>query len=73
VAVEAGVPQGWDRYVGPFGAVVGVAGRFGASAPVKVVMEKYGFTAANVADKAVAVKDAVAGQLARLGLKRASG
>jgi transketolase len=71
VAVEAGVPQGWDRYVGPFGAVVGVEGRFGASAPVKVVMEKYGFTAANVAEKAVAVRDAVAGRLVAMGLKRA--
>ena len=70
VAVEAGVPQGWDRYVGPFGAVVGVEGRFGASAPVKVVMEKYGFTAANVAEKAVSVKDAVAARLAGMNLKR---
>jgi transketolase len=71
VAVEAGVPQGWDRYVGPFGAVVGVSGRFGASAPVKVVMEKYGFTGANVAEKAIAVKDAVAARLAAMSLKRA--
>jgi transketolase len=71
LAVEAGVPQGWDRYVGPFGAVVGVEGRFGASAPAKVVMEKYGFTASNVAEKAVAVKDALAARLGSLGLKRA--
>jgi transketolase len=71
VAVEAGVPQGWERYVGPFGAVVGVEGRFGASAPAQVVMEKYGFTAANVAEKALAVKDAVTGRLDRMGLKRA--
>ena len=71
VAVEAGVPQGWDRYVGPFGAVVGVAGRFGASAPVKVVMEKYGFTAVNVAEKALAVKDAVAARLGAMALTRA--
>jgi transketolase len=71
VAVEAGVPQGWDRYVGPFGAVVGVAGRFGASAPVKVVMEKYGFTAANVVEKALAVKDAVAARLGAMALTRA--
>jgi len=71
VAVEAGVPQGWDRYFGPFGAVVGVEGRFGASAPVHVVMEKYGFTAANVAQRAVAVKEAVAAQLGAMGLKRA--
>jgi transketolase len=71
VAVEAGVPQGWERYVGPFGAVVGVEGRFGASAPAKVVMEKLGFTAANVADKAVEVTDAVAARLGAMGLKRA--
>jgi transketolase len=71
VAVEAGVPQGWDRYVGPFGAVVGVAGRFGASAPVKVVMEKYGFTAVNVAETALAVKDALPARLGAMALKRA--
>jgi len=71
VAVEAGVPMGWDRYVGPFGRVVGVAGRFGASAPVKVVMERYGFTAQNVADRALEVKDAVAAHLAAMGLGRA--
>jgi transketolase len=71
VAVEAGVPLGWERYVGPFGGVVAVEGRFGASAPVKVVMEKYGFTAANVADKAVAVRDAVAARLSSMGLRKA--
>jgi transketolase len=70
VAVEAGVPMGWDRYVGPFGKVVGVAGRYGASAPVKVVMEKYGFTAQNVADQATLVKDSVAARLAAMGLGR---
>jgi len=64
------VPMGWERYVGPFGTVVGVAGRYGASAPVKVVMEKYGFTAQNVADKAIAVKDAVAARLAAMSLGR---
>jgi hypothetical protein len=50
--------------------VVGVAGRYGASAPVKVGMEKYGFTAQHVADEAVAVKDAVAARLAAMGLGR---
>jgi len=70
VAVEAGVPMGWEKYVGPFGAVVGIEGRFGASAPLKVVMEKYGFTAANVAAKAVEVLEALPGRLAALGLKR---
>jgi transketolase len=71
VAVEAGVPLGWERYVGPFGAVVGIENRFGASAPLKVVMEKYGFTAANVAEKAVAVVEGLAARLAASGLGRA--
>ncbi len=54
VAVEAGVPQGWHRYVGPQGAIVGMI-RFGASAPGKTLFEKFGFTAANVAVKALEV------------------
>lgn len=48
VAVEAAVPMGWERYVGPRGAVVGLS-RFGASAPGKVLFEKFGFTPENVA------------------------
>jgi transketolase len=71
VAVEAGVPQGWERYVGSFGAVVGIEGRFGASAPAKVVMEKLGFTAANVADKAAEIVAALPGRLAAQGLRTA--
>ena len=47
VAIEAAHPQGWERYVGPWGVVIGVH-RFGASAPYKVLMEKFGFTVENV-------------------------
>jgi transketolase len=47
VAVEAGLPHGWHRYVGAAGHVIGVEG-FGASAPGNVVMEKFGFTVENV-------------------------
>ena len=50
VAVEAGVTEGWYRYVGHDGAVVGID-RFGASAPAKVLFEQFGFTAAHVAAK----------------------
>jgi transketolase len=71
VAVEAGVPMGWEKYAGPFGAVVGIENRFGASAPLKVVMEKYGFTAANVAAKAAEVVAALPARLAANGLRRA--
>ena len=48
VAVEAGVTQGWHKYVGLNGVVVGLD-RFGASAPYKVLMQEFGFTAENVA------------------------
>ncbi len=47
IAVEAGVKQGWDRYVGPAGTVIGME-TFGASAPIKDVLKHFGFTAENV-------------------------
>jgi transketolase len=47
VAVEAGVPLGWHKYVGAEGAVIGLE-RFGASAPFKVAFEKLGFSVDNV-------------------------
>jgi transketolase len=54
VAIEAAVPQGWHKYVGPAGDVVGMT-RFGASAPGPVNFEKFGFTPQNVAARALAV------------------
>jgi transketolase len=51
LAIEAAVPLGWERYVGLKGAVIGMT-RFGASAPYKVLAEKFGFTAANVVQRA---------------------
>ena len=52
LAVEAGSPMGWCRYVGSSGAVIGING-FGASAPGGIVMEKYGFTPHHVVQKAL--------------------
>jgi transketolase len=54
LAVEAALSQGWHRYVGDGGAVIGVD-RFGASAPGNVVMEKYGFTVGHVIERAAAL------------------
>ena len=54
LAVEAGVSQGWDRYVGPHGDTVTVDG-FGASAPGDIVLEHYGFSVDNVCAKARAL------------------
>ena len=54
VSVEAGSPFGWERYVGPGGAIIGVD-RFGASAPGPEVMARYGFTVEHVVEVAKAV------------------
>jgi transketolase len=48
VAVEAGVTDGWYRFVGSQGKVIGID-RFGASAPGNQLFEHYGLTAENVA------------------------
>jgi transketolase len=47
LAIEAGVPDGWHRYVGTAGAVLGI-GRFGASAPASDLFRSMGFTVDNV-------------------------
>nr|HID13558.1 transketolase [Anaerolineae bacterium] len=52
LAIEAGVAQGWGKYVGPAGDVISLE-RFGASAPYKVLMEKFGFTTEAVAERAL--------------------
>ena len=51
IAVEAGVPQGWDRYVGTRGAIVGLD-HFGASAPYKTLYEQFGLTVDRVVETA---------------------
>jgi transketolase len=51
VAVEQASTLGWDRYVGPQGKIVGMH-TFGASAPLKEVLVKFGFTPDRVAEAA---------------------
>jgi len=51
IAVETGIPMGWERYAGITGAVIGI-NEFGASAPGNIVMEKFGFTSENIVQKA---------------------
>jgi transketolase len=43
VAIEQASTLGWHRYVGDGGAIVGMH-TFGASAPLKMLVEKFGFT-----------------------------
>ena len=47
VAVEAGVSDGWYKYVGSNGKVIGLD-RFGESAPAEELFKLFGFTAENV-------------------------
>ncbi|MCK9990644.1 MAG: transketolase [Rugosibacter sp.] len=47
VAIEAGVTDGWYKYVGLDGAVIGID-RFGESAPAGVLFKTFGFTVENV-------------------------
>ena len=54
VAIEAGVTTGWHKWVGMQGDVIGVD-RFGASAPYKVIYEKFGLTPENIAARAQAL------------------
>ena len=54
IAVEAGIPMGWERYVGTEGAIIGITG-FGTSAPGGTVMKEYGFTADNIVKKAMEI------------------
>jgi transketolase len=51
LAVEAGVSQGWSKYAGDQGDMI-CLDRFGASAPGKVIFEKFGFTVENVVARA---------------------
>ncbi len=54
ISVEAGATQGWWKYVGLDGDVIGLD-RFGASAPAPIVMKELGFSAENIAARAKAV------------------
>ena len=47
VAIEAGVTDGWYKYVGLDGVVIGLD-RFGESAPAGLLFKEFGFTAGNV-------------------------
>jgi transketolase len=51
VSIEQASTLGWDRYVGPTGTMVGMH-TFGASAPLKAVQTKFGFTPERVAEAA---------------------
>ncbi|MHC5034692.1 MAG: transketolase [Planctomycetota bacterium] len=54
LAVEAGSPMGWDRYVGSEGDVIGLR-RFGAAGPGEEVLDKLGFAVDHIVERALAL------------------
>lgn len=52
LAVEAGSTQGWERWVGPLGAVIGLD-RFGESAPYQEIFQHFGFRPEDIAGRAM--------------------
>jgi transketolase len=48
VSVEMAATTGWERYIGPKGKSIGMH-RFGASAPLRDVLKKFGFLPERVA------------------------
>jgi transketolase len=51
ISIEEASTLGWDRYVGPEGAMIGMH-TFGSSAPLKDVQTKFGFTPERVVETA---------------------
>jgi transketolase len=47
LSIEAGVSQGWERWVGDSGDIISIE-KFGASAPYKAIFENYGLTVDNI-------------------------
>jgi transketolase len=54
LSIEAGIREGWERYVGPKGASISLE-RFGASAPGDVALRELGFNLENVLNHARAL------------------
>jgi len=52
VSIEAGSPMGWRTYVGDDGEIIGID-HFGESAAGSLLFAEYGFTAENVAARAL--------------------
>jgi transketolase len=61
ISVEAGVTHGWRRWTGDDGDMIGIDGRFGASAPGQKVLDELGFTAENIAKRTLALVERLSG------------
>ena len=67
IAVEAGVSQGWEKWTGQHGLVIGVD-RYGASAPYEIIYEKLGLTIDRITERAeLLIRDNQVDDLTSLG------
>jgi len=51
VSIEAGVKQGWEKYIGDYGESISVE-KFGASAPYEIIFKEYGITSERIVSTA---------------------
>ena len=51
VSIELGIKQGWEKYTGNSGESISIE-TFGASAPIGILMEKFGFTVEKIVETA---------------------
>jgi transketolase len=47
ISIEAGVKQGWEKYIGEYGEAISIE-KFGMSAPYNILFKEYGFTVENI-------------------------
>jgi len=52
LAVEAGIQQGWEKWLGENGVMIGMTS-YGASAPAEILYEKFGFSVENIVKHAM--------------------
>ena len=56
VSIEAGVKQGWEKYLGDYGEAISIE-KFGASAPYEIIFKEYGFTKESIVSAVKRVLD----------------
>jgi transketolase len=47
ISIEAGVKQGWEKYIGEYGVSISIE-KFGSSAPYNILFKEYGMTVENI-------------------------
>ena len=56
LAVEAGIAQGWERWIGQAGRIISVE-KFGVSAPYQAIYQNYGLTVEHIEETGLAILD----------------